>query len=136
MTLKKLLEKIDFSDLRKQKDLLVGIIHDERLLPKAKRSDERQALLSLATTLQLLINTAGEELGEKTAFGEGSNMSCLEGIKCPKCGQETKFEIEVNTMTMVTDEGTYETRDIEWSYDSSVICPKCGKEGRLWQFTA
>ena len=62
------------------------------------------------------------------------NTNCLEGIRCPECGQEDEFRIEGRTVFEVTDDGTGDHGDVEWDEDSYVLCPSCEFEGKLGHF--
>lgn len=63
-----------------------------------------------------------------------TNSNCLEGIKCPACGNEDRFRIACTTVFTVTDEGTEDHGDIEWDDDSYAECPECGRRGTLKVF--
>ena len=56
------------------------------------------------------------------------NENCLEGMRCPKCGQADHFNFAVRAYAEVTDEGTGDIDDIEWNDDSPAGCrdPDCG----------
>lgn len=62
------------------------------------------------------------------------NTNCLEGIKCPDCGNEDTFRIAGTTIFTVTDEGTEDHGDVEWNDDSHAECAECGREGPLKEF--
>lgn len=62
------------------------------------------------------------------------NTNCLEGIRCPKCGQEDSFRIEGRSVFTVIDDGTVEHSDVEWDDDSWALCPTCEYEGKLGTF--
>ncbi len=61
------------------------------------------------------------------------NENCLEGIKCPGCGNEDRFSIACTTLAEVTDDGA-EAGDMEWDDDSLTVCPECGRCGKLKEF--
>ena len=65
-----------------------------------------------------------------------TNTNCLEGIKCPACGNEDRFRIAGTTVFIVTDEGTEDHGDIEWDDDSYADCPECFRHGTLKDFRA
>jgi hypothetical protein len=65
-----------------------------------------------------------------------TNTNCLEGIKCPACGNEDRFRIAGTTVFTVTDEGTEDHGDIEWDDDSHVECAQCYHHGALRDFSA
>lgn len=53
------------------------------------------------------------------------NMNCLEGMRCPNCGDFGPFNIIGRARFHVTDEGVDESTEIEWSDIQSVHCPEC-----------
>lgn len=65
------------------------------------------------------------------------NTNCLEGIRCPECGQEDEFKIEVTTVMLVTDDGTEVDRyaETEWTDASYILCPECERFGKVAEFT-
>jgi hypothetical protein len=65
-----------------------------------------------------------------------TNTNCLEGIKCPACGNEDRFRIAGTAVFTVTDEGAEDHGDIEWDDDSYADCPDCFRHGTLKDFRA
>ncbi len=63
-----------------------------------------------------------------------TNENCLEGIRCPACGQEDRFKITAIITCLVTDDGSEPVGDHEWDDDSSTHCPECGFDGKLKAF--
>ena len=63
-----------------------------------------------------------------------TNTNCLEGITCPKCGNESRFHIAVTTMANVTDDGAETFGDMEWDAASFTECPECRHCGSLNEF--
>jgi len=64
-----------------------------------------------------------------------TNTNCLENIRCPSCGNEDTFRIEVKTMATVTDDGTeLDHGTVEWDENSYLECPKCFAHGKLGCF--
>ncbi len=63
------------------------------------------------------------------------NVNCLDGIRCPKCGQEGSFRIAGSTVFEVVDDGTVGHGDVEWDDDSWTLCPACEHEGKLGEFS-
>ena len=64
------------------------------------------------------------------------NSSCLEGIKCPECGQEDRFRITISVMAeyragTLTDEGSIGDLDDDNSY---ICCNACGYDGDVGEF--
>ena len=62
------------------------------------------------------------------------NENCLEGIRCPQCGSEEPFEIDVKALAKVFDSGTDDFRDVEWSDESYCKCLECGHRSTVSQF--
>ncbi len=67
------------------------------------------------------------------------NENCLEGIKCPQCGQEDWFLIEARCIVEVEDDGADLAspkygNGYEWEDDSSCRCPECDRHGPLKDF--
>lgn len=62
-----------------------------------------------------------------------ANDNCLEGIKCPKCGDEDRFFIESETLFEVTDDGAIpaENCDVNWDNESMTRCAACGHQAKL-----
>jgi hypothetical protein len=54
-----------------------------------------------------------------------ANTNCLEGMKCPNCGQEDNFRITAEAVFDVTDDGTDLFGSVEWDDDSPVVCLQC-----------
>ena len=64
-----------------------------------------------------------------------ANTNCLEGIRCPDCGNEDEFRIECHVVMKVTDDGVMDSAgDVEWDEDSWCFCPQCEREGKLALF--
>ena len=63
-----------------------------------------------------------------------ANTNCLEGIRCPQCGNEEEFRIEALVVCKVTDDGAEATGEFDWHDKSWCLCPKCEKEGDLEEF--
>jgi hypothetical protein len=63
-----------------------------------------------------------------------TNTNCLEGIKCPACGNEDSFRITATSVFTVTDDGTDHYRDVEWDDDSSAECTECLRHGNVKDF--
>ena len=59
------------------------------------------------------------------------NTNCLEGMKCPKCGNEGQLNISVLGCAEVTDDGIQSTYDFEWDKDSGCSCPVCFHDGKV-----
>jgi ribosomal protein S12 methylthiotransferase accessory factor YcaO len=66
-----------------------------------------------------------------------TNENCLQGVKCPACGNEDTFRIQVTTMASVTDDGAeVEHGDMDWDDDSYAECANCCEHGKLSDFKA
>jgi hypothetical protein len=68
-----------------------------------------------------------------------TNSNCLEGIRCPKCGQEDRFMIAAKIIADVTDGGADVAspkygNGFEWDEASYCRCPECDFEGKLKDF--
>ena len=63
-----------------------------------------------------------------------TNTNCLEGIRCPKCGQEERLKITASITCVVTDEGSEPVGDHEWDGESNTHCPACDFAGVLKDF--
>ena len=66
-----------------------------------------------------------------------TNTNCLEGIRCPKCGQEDRFLIVARMTVDVTDDGADIAKpcgDFEWDDFSRTECPACDHVGPLAAF--
>jgi|WetSurMetagenome_2_1015567.scaffolds.fasta_scaffold414652_3 hypothetical protein len=63
------------------------------------------------------------------------NENCLKGFKCPECGQEDEFNIQVTVMATMVDQGTTDYfGDVEFSGDSHCACPECHHRGIVDEF--
>lgn len=51
--------------------------------------------------------------------------------RCSKCGQYKRFEIVVETLLEVTDDGQEDIGDHEWGHDNFCRCPECGWQGKV-----
>ena len=65
-----------------------------------------------------------------------TNTNCLEGIKCPACGNEDRFRIAATSLFTVTDDGTEDYTEVDWDDDSYADCPECHRHGALKDFRA
>lgn len=70
----------------------------------------------------------------KPAAGAIENTNCLTGFKCPKCGRAEKFTIACSCVCDVTDDGTADERQIEWTPSSFCKCADCGHAGTVGDF--
>lgn len=58
-----------------------------------------------------------------------TNSNCLEGARCPECGQDNAFHVVGTAVFTVHDDGTDEGRNIDWESDSSTYCAECDWSG-------
>lgn len=71
-----------------------------------------------------------------------ANNNCLSGIRCPICGQEDDFAIEMSVVSHVTDDGVnmlsdrVRDYDTDWDDSSYCKCLECGTEGCVGEFRA
>ena len=63
-----------------------------------------------------------------------ANSNCLEGFKCPECGYEDEFLIVAMAEFRVTDDGTTEFTDVDWTGGNICKCAKCDHYGKVWNF--
>jgi hypothetical protein len=64
------------------------------------------------------------------------NVNCLEGIRCPGCGNEDAFYIESTAVMYVTDDGIESRGDTSWNDDGHTECAQCERSGKLAEFKA
>lgn len=62
------------------------------------------------------------------------NHNCLEGIRCPNCGHEDRFNIEVRCFAEFTDDDCETYGDNEWDEKSSIQCYECDHQGIIEEF--
>lgn len=67
-----------------------------------------------------------------------TKINCLEGVRCPNCGQDERFTITALVECDVTDDGAWATDNshYDWDSDSPCCCPACGRHGKLREFRA
>ena len=65
------------------------------------------------------------------------NENCLRGIRCPKCGSETEFDIVVEVVARLQDDGVHEYREPDWGSTSTIQCREfpCEHSGTVAEFT-
>ncbi len=55
-----------------------------------------------------------------------TNTNCLENIRCPKCGQNERFQIVAEVVMDVTDNGSEDKGSGHtWDENSACFCPEC-----------
>jgi hypothetical protein len=62
------------------------------------------------------------------------NTNCLAGMKCPECSSLGPFRITGEASFLVTDDGTEEFGDTEWTDLSSCMCAGCSFAGHVEDF--
>lgn len=63
------------------------------------------------------------------------NTNCLEGIRCPACGQNDLFYVMGTAVFPITDEGTdCPVGDIEYDDSASMTCAACHHTDQLSAF--
>lgn len=65
-----------------------------------------------------------------------ANTNVLEGIACPVCGFQERFDIEATSMFAFTDDGAEDFGDVEFSEASEIQCGQCGHYGYVKEFEA
>ena len=63
-----------------------------------------------------------------------SNVNCLKGIRCPSCGSDGPFDINVYAVARVFDDGIDEITGAEWRDNDVCSCPVCGRNGTVDEF--
>lgn len=59
----------------------------------------------------------------------------LDGMSCPRCGNDQKLNITATTFVVLTANGVEGTIDgYQWEDDSECSCPKCGHDGVVADF--
>ena len=130
----KWLEGINYPRLRQQRALLWAVRGE---FADKNMEREEEAIDELRRMLGDLVEYAASRIGKVTVHGAPSkNENCLDGIKCPKCGYEDKFLIEMSSAIPLTDEGTDFHGDTTWGEMSYIECFGCSHSGRVWEFQA
>ena len=64
------------------------------------------------------------------------NANCLEGVACPKCGQDDYIRVEGTAVFILTDDGTEDHAGVRWDDDSWANCPvdECNFTGTMKDF--
>jgi hypothetical protein len=67
-----------------------------------------------------------------------TNVNCLAGKRCPKCGSYGPLEVQVSMRVLLYDEGTDDADDgsIEYDDDAAAMCYACRYEGKFDDFHA
>ncbi len=90
------------------------------------------------------IENMAEVHGQTVKFGlsfpRSHNENCLEGIRCPRCGQHGEVHVAAMIWTAVIDNGTdddlQDDHDTEYDDTSPATCPTCEYEGKWGDFQA
>lgn len=64
-----------------------------------------------------------------------TNINCLQGIRCPECGSEEPFLIEMTGTVKAFDAGTEDMYDSEWNEESYMSCVECKHKGIVADFS-
>ena len=59
------------------------------------------------------------------------NVNCLEGLMCPKCGQQDRFIIDAITSITLLDDGVDKYEGAEFDGSHTAGCPSCGWNGTV-----
>ncbi|MGO9172226.1 MAG: hypothetical protein ACLP7P_09705 [Rhodomicrobium sp.] len=65
-----------------------------------------------------------------------STLRQLYGLACPKCGQDEALKIAITCFAYVSDEGSEELGNHEWTDGSACICPDCKHAATVLDFMA
>ena len=63
------------------------------------------------------------------------NDNCLDGLRCPRCGNEASFRIAATATFLVVDDGTEEHENVEWDDASRIDCTGCYHSATVADFT-
>ena len=67
--------------------------------------------------------------------GVMANTNCLKGMRCPECGNEDYFQILVNQIYDVSDDGADDGgRDVDWDESNWCWCNDCNEHGTVGYF--
>lgn len=64
-----------------------------------------------------------------------TNRNFLEGMWCPKCGQEDRLFIEGTSVFSFNDDGPEDYGDVAYEQTSYCECPECGHHATVDDFT-
>lgn len=73
---------------------------------------------------------------EQRGMQTDMNTNCLEGWKCPGCGQSDAFFVNAVINVLITDSGTEHIEGVEEHYDDETFCRcfDCDREGKVSDF--
>jgi hypothetical protein len=63
-----------------------------------------------------------------------ANTNCLAGIRCPECGSEGPFIIEVTQQVVMSDDGSEDYCPLHWDEESYMQCVECDFDGTAADF--
>jgi hypothetical protein len=63
-----------------------------------------------------------------------SNTNCLDGMSCPRCVSFGPFTIRAEATFTVTDDGTDDYSDVDWTDDANCVCCQCNFGGTVKDF--
>jgi hypothetical protein len=78
---------------------------------------------------------ASEEERDQFDLEAPTGDGCIEGMRCPKCGNHEEFKIVGSTLWDVLEDGCDDHDDVEWDDDSYCRCSECGHDGTVRDFT-
>jgi hypothetical protein len=70
----------------------------------------------------------------KNYCDKNGNDNCLYDIECPVCAHYSEFKIEIRAMVRITDEGTSDMYDSDWTDESFILCTNCNYHGAVREF--
>lgn len=63
------------------------------------------------------------------------NTNCLKGVMCPHCGHTKSFNISVDAVATVLDDGVENLEsENEWDGGSTIVCRHCHHLGQMVEF--
>ncbi len=64
-----------------------------------------------------------------------TNENCLRGMRCPHCGSEGPFNIAIDAVYIVTDDGVEDQiSEMDWDNASYCACRDCGNTQTVGDF--
>jgi hypothetical protein len=67
-----------------------------------------------------------------------TNVNCLAGKRCPKCGSYGPLEVQISMRVLLYDDGTDDADDcsIEYDENAAAVCYACRYEGKFGDFNS
>ena len=63
------------------------------------------------------------------------NTNCLEGYRCPRCGNDKSFRMVATALFYVIDDGTDSYEQVAWDEHSKAWCTQCEWAGPCGELT-